>query len=309
MTDADTMRAFHPNPQFAQFRIGPRFDLGAQGAHERLQPKRHMVLLPPGRGIAMLAQAGTDLADVRATDPKTLRDLRQCQVPTSEHPITQILCVCLPPTPSHDPLRPKPDSLESHIAPVSEGPARFRSGLFRSRYDARGVRVGPSPLTTPGLANYDTQHPYPNNGNAPDMWVNPAKALHIEPGGTGPAVYQVGGTLTADVLRSSGDTGVFNLTGSWGSGMHNVQIRFINDAWGGTTTTDRNLFVSSIAYDGTIYADTSAKLFANDAWGGVAGEDRNLYINGIDINGQHVGSGVTAMFNNGTTNFTITTTA
>ncbi|MBS0558673.1 MAG: hypothetical protein JSR21_01320 [Proteobacteria bacterium] len=74
---------------------------------------------------------------------------------------------------------------------------------------------------------------------------------------------QVGGTLSADVLRSTGDTGVFSLTGNWGSGAHNVQIQFINDGWGGTTTTDRNLFVSSIAYDGTTYANTSAKLFRN----------------------------------------------
>jgi hypothetical protein len=49
---------------FAQFCVRPRFDLLAQGAHERLQPKRHMVLLRPGRGVAKLAQAGTDLGDV-----------------------------------------------------------------------------------------------------------------------------------------------------------------------------------------------------------------------------------------------------
>ncbi len=64
MTDAHTMRAFQPRPQFAQFRVGPRFDLLAHGAHQRLKPKRHMVVLRPGRGVAMLAQPGADLGDV-----------------------------------------------------------------------------------------------------------------------------------------------------------------------------------------------------------------------------------------------------
>ena len=78
MTDAHTMRAFKPRPQFAQFRVGPRFDLLAHGAHQRLKPKRHVVVLRPGRGVAMLAQPGTDLGDVGSTDPKPLRGLRQC---------------------------------------------------------------------------------------------------------------------------------------------------------------------------------------------------------------------------------------
>ncbi len=123
MTDADTVRAFQPGPQFAQFRVGPRFDLRAQDAHQRLKPKRHMVVLRPGRGLAMLAQPGTDLGDVGSTDPKPRRGLRQCQIPTGKHSVTKILSIRLPATPRHDPLRQKPESLESHTPPVSEGPS------------------------------------------------------------------------------------------------------------------------------------------------------------------------------------------
>ena len=119
MTDPDTVRAFQPRPQLAQLRVRPHLDLRAQGAHERLQPKRHVVLLRPGRGVAKLPQTGTDLGDVGSTDPKSRRGLRQGKVTTSENPFTQILCVCLPATPRHDPLRQKPEFLESHIEPVS----------------------------------------------------------------------------------------------------------------------------------------------------------------------------------------------
>jgi hypothetical protein len=71
---------------------------------------------------------------------------------------------------------------------------------------------------------------------------------------------QVGGTMTASTLYATGDSDVFTLTGNWGQGTHNVQIQFLNDAWGGTAGTDRNLHVNSIAYDGTTYAGTTAAL-------------------------------------------------
>lgn len=74
---------------------------------------------------------------------------------------------------------------------------------------------------------------------------------------------QVGGVYTADALHSTGDAGVFVLTGSWGSGAHQVAISFINDAYAGTSTTDRNLYVNSISYDGTTNANTTATMCSN----------------------------------------------
>ncbi len=60
---------------------------------------------------------------------------------------------------------------------------------------------------------------------------------------------QVGGTFTASALHGSGDD-TLTLSGNWGSGAHTVTVNFLNDAWGGTTTTDRNLYVDGISYDG-----------------------------------------------------------
>jgi hypothetical protein len=39
---------------------------------------------------------------------------------------------------------------------------------------------------------------------------------------------QVGGTLTASALHGTGDSNVFTLTGQWGAGTHDVQLKFIN---------------------------------------------------------------------------------
>jgi hypothetical protein len=74
-------------------------------------------------------------------------------------------------------------------------------------YNAGDVAVGPNPATTPGLADYDTQHPYPNNGGPPDVWVNRTQALGNENPATGPAVYtetgySTNGGTTGDVNQS-----------------------------------------------------------------------------------------------------------
>ena len=54
---------------------------------------------------------------------------------------------------------------------------------------------------------------------------------------------QVGGTMTAHALASSGASQHVKLTGNWGSAAHSVGVTFLNDAYGGTASTDRNLHV------------------------------------------------------------------
>jgi hypothetical protein len=73
---------------------------------------------------------------------------------------------------------------------------------------------------------------------------------------------QVGGTRTVTALHSSSDDNVFVLTGDWATGS-NVTISFINDAYGGTASTDRNLYVDSIAYNGTTQTGTSTSLLSD----------------------------------------------
>jgi len=74
-------------------------------------------------------------------------------------------------------------------------------------YNAGSVAVGPNPTATAGLADYDTQHPYPNNGDAPAAWVTPSQSLGNEGASTGygPAVFTETGYST-----NGGTTGGVN---------------------------------------------------------------------------------------------------
>jgi len=63
---------------------------------------------------------------------------------------------------------------------------------------------------------------------------------------------QLGGVLTAQAWHSSGQSQNFSFNGAWGAaGPHVVTVSFLNDAWGGTPSLDRNLYVDSVTFDGT----------------------------------------------------------
>ncbi|MGI4943103.1 MAG: beta strand repeat-containing protein [Janthinobacterium lividum] len=62
---------------------------------------------------------------------------------------------------------------------------------------------------------------------------------------------QVGSPITVTALHAQGAVQDILIHGDWGTGQHNVAATFVNDAWGGTADTDRNLYVQDIALDGT----------------------------------------------------------
>ena len=72
---------------------------------------------------------------------------------------------------------------------------------------------------------------------------------------------QIGGTDTATALRSQGASQSFDL-GMFAGGptAHDIAVTFLNDAYGGTPSTDRNLYVNSIQIDGQSLPGTSAPL-------------------------------------------------
>ena len=76
-----------------------------------------------------------------------------------------------------------------HNAPTLAGvPVYYFTG-----YGAGTIPLGPDPYTTAGLANADTQHPYPNGGQAPAYWVSRPVALPnesiVDAATLAPAVY------------------------------------------------------------------------------------------------------------------------
>ena len=66
-------------------------------------------------------------------------------------------------------------------------------------YNAGSIAMGPDPLATAGLADQDTQHPYPQNGQAPAFWVSRSQALPNTASATAPAVFTETGYTTDQV--------------------------------------------------------------------------------------------------------------
>jgi hypothetical protein len=60
----------------------------------------------------------------------------------------------------------------------------------------------------------------------------------------------IGGTFTASALHKAGTFDTLTLHGEWGPGSHQVEVALLNDAWGGTSDTDRNLYVESTSFNG-----------------------------------------------------------
>ena len=77
---------------------------------------------------------------------------------------------------------------------------------------------------------------------------------------------QVGGTFAAHAQHGVAPAEQVTLAGSWGAGPHQVTVTFLNDAWGGTAQTDRNLYVEGISLDGAVAVSGSAAMLS----GGVA---------------------------------------
>ena len=74
---------------------------------------------------------------------------------------------------------------------------------------------------------------------------------------------QIGGVQSVTALHAAGQAETFTFKGTFGAGTHTVAVSFLNDAYGGTAATDRNLYVDGVALDGTAAANGSATLFSN----------------------------------------------
>ena len=76
---------------------------------------------------------------------------------------------------------------------------------------------------------------------------------------------QVGGAQTVTASRVAGQQQDFTVSGNFGSAAHSVSVKFLNDAWGGTGDTDRNMFVNGAELNGVAIANTKAALWSNGA--------------------------------------------
>ena len=76
------------------------------------------------------------------------------------------------------------------------------SVYYFTGYNAGSVPVGPAPSTTPGLADFDNQHPYPRLGQPPQPTNSRQVAVGNETSPTAPLVYTESGYSTNDVTSN-----------------------------------------------------------------------------------------------------------
>ena len=93
-----------------------------------------------------------------------------------------------------------------------------------------------------------------------DAWLGDAQFVVAVDG------QQLGGPQSVSALHALGQDQAFSFAGVFGAGAHDIAVSFINDAWGGTPNTDRNLYVDAISYDGVAYPQDNAALYS---WGTV----------------------------------------
>jgi hypothetical protein len=74
---------------------------------------------------------------------------------------------------------------------------------------------------------------------------------------------QIGGTITAASLRSANRTDTVTVRGNWATGNHTVAITFLNDLWGGSGATDRNLYVTAATMNGNPASGMPVSLWDN----------------------------------------------
>lgn len=74
---------------------------------------------------------------------------------------------------------------------------------------------------------------------------------------------QIGGVLSATSLHGSGISQIINIAGDFGAGSHTLGVTFLNDLYGGSANTDRNLYIEGLALDGQPVAHASRTLLSN----------------------------------------------
>ena len=76
---------------------------------------------------------------------------------------------------------------------------------------------------------------------------------------------QIGGVQTATVSHGSGLDQVYQVQGAFGPGPHQVSLDFLNDAWGGSSATDRNLYLDGASYQGSVASAVSLTFLIDGA--------------------------------------------
>lgn len=125
----------------------------------------------------------------------------------------------------------------------------------------------PTPVATPTPTPVPTPTPTPTStGTTPansfvlkvseDAWQGDAQFTVAVDG------QQVGGIYTATAAHGSGQSQAVSV-GTLSAGTHAVSVSFINDAYGGSAATDRNLYLDGATINGTTIAGSTTTFLSN----------------------------------------------
>ena len=74
---------------------------------------------------------------------------------------------------------------------------------------------------------------------------------------------QIGGTFLASASHADGEDQAVSMSVNLAPGEHQISVSFINDAYGGTPSNDRNLYVDSASYNGQDLPGAATPLYSN----------------------------------------------
>ena len=84
--------------------------------------------------------------------------------------------------------------------------------------------------------------------------------------------HQAGAAQTVTALQSKGQSQTFTYSESLSAGTHTIGVTFLNDLYGGSAATDRNLYVDGVSFDGKQYlSSVQPLLFTNSTSNVVVG--------------------------------------
>src|SRR6185437_4127119 len=125
----------------------------------------------------------------------------------------------------------------------------------------------PAPAPVPVPVPAPTPAPAVSSGSGPnsvtvhvsgDAWQGDAQFVVLVDG------QQVGGVQDVSAVHSAGQWQDITVSGNFSANPQQVAIEFTNDAYGGTSDTDRNLYVESVTVNGHTFGAASATNTASE---------------------------------------------
>ena len=165
--------------------------------------------------------------------------------PVTPSPVAPTQAISTPVTPT--PVTPTPAAPALSATIPSDTAASGTAGQAATQPNGTPASTQPTPTPIDTLVLHLSE----------DAWMGDAQFIVSVDG------QQLGGAQSVTALHSQNSAENLTFTGQFGAGPHDLAVTFLNDAWGGSPSTDRNLYVDGVELDGTRYPAATAALYTN----------------------------------------------